>query len=58
MSDGQKSRLSRATRTKSKLGIRENLIDSTKMIKIIKNMALKNFTNYREKGNRAVVRGR
>ena len=47
MSNRKKSRFSRTSRAKTKLRIRENLIKNTKIEKIIENMMLKDFANYR-----------
>ena len=58
MGNGKKSRFSRAARAETKLRVGKNLINSTIMKKIIKDMTLKDFTDYRKKGNGTVVRGR
>ena len=53
MGDRQKSRLSGMARTKPKLRIGKDLINSTEIINVIKYVPFKYFTDYREKGDRA-----
>ena len=45
-------------RAETKLGVGKNLINRTIIKKIIEDMTLKDFTDYRKKGNGTVVRGR
>lgn len=46
MSNREKKRFSRTARVKAKLGVRQNLINRAEVMKIIKYMTLKDFTNY------------
>ena len=55
MGSRKNSRFCRATRAETKLRITKNLINSTEVMEIIKNMAFRDFANYGKKRNRTIV---